>query len=127
MKIKTAKINLLITTLCAAAIALPFASQTARADDASPAPAASPAKSSASHTSGTISAVDATAKTIAIEGKKASKTFEVPDSATITGADGSATTLADLKKGDHVHITYKKGDDGKPEVVTLKVSAASTK
>jgi Cu/Ag efflux protein CusF len=125
MKIKQVKLSLLIPTLCAAAIALPFASQTARADDASPAPSASAAKTP--HSSGTITAVDATAKTITLKGKKSSKTYEVPDSATLTGADGSATTLADLKTGDHVRVTYATGDDGKPAVVTLKVSAAPSK
>jgi Cu/Ag efflux protein CusF len=124
MKIKKVKLNLLITTLFAAgALALPICAQTAPADTA--APAASPAKST-THFTGTVSAVDADGKTISAESKKAGKkTFDVTDSTKITGADGSAATLADLKTGDHIRVTFKTTDDGKLEAETVKVGTST--
>jgi Cu/Ag efflux protein CusF len=122
MKIKTVKSTLLITTFCASFLALPMVTQTAMAQDASP--AASATKASSTHITGSVTAVDASAKTITITSKTAgAKDFTVSDSTKITGADGSAATLADIKTGDHVRATFKTGDDGKDELVSLKVGS----
>jgi Cu/Ag efflux protein CusF len=120
MKITTVKSKLLITALCATALAMPLATLPARADDATPAPSAAAA---GTHFGGTVSAVDASAKTITVDSKKGgSKTFSLTDSSTLTGADGSSTTLADIKTGDHVRISYTTGSDGTTlTVTTLKV------
>jgi len=101
-------------------MALPVVTQTAFAQDASA--SASPAKVS-THASGSLTAIDTAGKTVTITSKAGgAKTYSVTDSTKITGADGAAATLADLKTGEHVRATFKTGDDGTTlELVTLKV------
>jgi len=126
MKIKNIKNTLLIPTFCASLLALPMVTLTARAQDASP--AASPAAKSSTHVTGSVTAVDTTANTITITSKAGgAKTFSVTDSTKITGADGSATTLADIKTGEHVHGSFKTGDDGKLVLTALKVGGKKSK
>jgi Cu/Ag efflux protein CusF len=121
MNIKTVKSTLLIATFSASFLALPIVTQTARAQDASP--AASPAKQS-THAAGSVTAVDSSAKTITITSKAGgAKTYSVTDSTKIIGADGAAATLADIKTGQHVRVTFKTNADGTLEAVTLKVGS----
>jgi len=145
------KLNILLPTILAAgAFALPLHAQndvpggamggTTPADQAAtPAAAttpaaveATPAASSAAaqtlHFGGMLSAVDTTANTITVQNKKQGpRTFQVTDSTKVTKTDGSAATLADLKAGDHVHGAFKKTDDGKMELLTLKIGPAAKK
>jgi len=124
MNIKTAKYKILATAVCtllAASVVLPLGTQAVRADDSTP--AASPAATKGgTHAGGSVTAVDASAKTITIQSKKGgSKTFTVGDSAKITGADGAAAALTDIKTGDHVRISFTTGDDGTLTAVSIKV------
>jgi len=132
------KINLLLPTLLAVgALALPLHAQNdvpapaVGNPAATPGPGAAPAANPAaekSHFGGTLGTVDTAANTITVQNKRQGpRTFQVTDSTKILKADGSAATLADLKTGDRVHGAFKKSDDGKMEVLTLKVGPAVKK
>jgi hypothetical protein len=69
---------------------------------------------------GTASAVDQSAKTFTIAGKKDSRVFKVTDKTTITKA-GSSATLADLPDNEAVTGSYWKQEDGTLELKTLKI------
>ena len=121
------KPNLVLTTLLAtAALTLPLCAQ-------SPAPSDSPAASAASslaaklHYGGTVSSVDATAKTITVTNKKqGTKTFARTDATKLTKTDGTVITLADIKPGDHVHGGYDTKPDGTLEALTVKSGPKTT-
>ena len=59
-------------------------------------------KTKAGHTSGALTAMDATAKTITVK-----DTYTVTDTTKIT-AKGKVITMADLHVGDTVSVTYTK-------------------
>jgi hypothetical protein len=59
-------------------------------------------KTKAGHTSGALTAMDATAKTITVK-----NTYNVTDATKLT-AKGKAITMADLHVGDTVSVTYTK-------------------
>jgi hypothetical protein len=59
-------------------------------------------KTKAGHTSGALTAMDATAKTITVK-----DTYTVTDATKFT-AKGKAITMADLHVGDTVSVTYTK-------------------
>ena len=134
------KLNLLITTILATgALALPLRAQTpAPADTPAATTEATPAATTGttaatlaaqkSHFGGKLGAVDTTAKTITVQNKRQGpRTFQVTDSTKITKTDGSPATLADLMPGDHVHGAFKTTDDGKLELLTLKIGPAKKK
>jgi len=60
---------------------------------------------------GKIEAVDATAGTVTIMHKKETKVFTVAPDCKFTGAGNKKVTLADLKVGDHVKVTYTQEGD----------------
>jgi len=88
------KFGFIVTTL---AVALVFAAPSF----------AGSTKDKADHCKGTITVIDGakgSVKVINSEGKE--KTFIVPDKIQITTADKSDATLADLKVGDTVKVTF---------------------
>lgn len=139
------KINLLIATLLSAgALSLPI-----HAQDAAPAPggaatpaamegktatpdmASSPAASPAAakmHFGGSLTAVDASGKTVTVHTKKnGDLNFTVSDTTKVTKTDGTPATLADFKVGDHAHGAFTKNGDGTMTLLTLKVGPAVKK
>ncbi|HUI05877.1 MAG TPA: hypothetical protein VL486_02615 [Verrucomicrobiae bacterium] len=92
---------------CVAAVALTVG-HSARAADEKPA-ATAMAKSEV--LVGKIESVDTTAGTITIKHKKETKTFTVASDCKITGAGNKKATLADLKAGDHIKVTYTEEGD----------------
>ena len=92
--------------VCVAAVAL-TASQSVRAADEK---AAAPVAPKSDAYSGKIEAVDVTASTITIQHKKETKTFAVAPDCKFSGA-GKKVTLADLKIGDRVKVTYTQEGD----------------
>ena len=98
--------------VCVAAVTL-LATQSVRAADEKAAPPAAPAAPvvpKGDTYTGKIQAVDVKASTITIDHKKDSKTFTVAPDCKFTGA-GKKVTLADLKIGDHVKVTYTQEGD----------------
>jgi hypothetical protein len=118
------KPNPFLTTLIAtAALTLPLCAQSpAPADSPTAAsPAASPAAAAKAHYGGTVSSVDATARTITVTNKKqGTKTFSITDATKLTKTDGTAITLADIKPGDHVHGAFDTNPDGTLLALTVK-------
>ncbi len=68
---------------------------------------------------GTISAIDKTAKTIALEDKEKNRTFQVT-SATRIHKDGKPATLDEVAVGESARGTYHE-KEGKLELSTLRV------
>ena len=93
--------------VCVAAVALTVSQSVRAADEKAAAPA--PGKSAV--LSGKIEAVDTAASTITIKHKKETKTFAVPSDCRFTGAGNKKVTLADLKVGDSVRVTYTQEGD----------------
>ncbi len=125
------RINPLLTLILASgALALPLCAQTTPSEGGSaaavsPSAAPSPAKT---HFGGTVSAVDATAKTITVDNKRdGSRTFQLTDSTKVSAGGKDTATLDDVKVGDHVHGAFQKSGDGKMELETLKVGPAGHK
>jgi hypothetical protein len=83
----------------------------ARADDAG---AAAPAKPAKVKFSGTVSAVDANAKTFTV----GDQTFTVTDDSKIS-KNGKEATLADVVVGDPAKGSYTTGADGKLDVTKV--------
>ncbi len=122
----------LITGACVAAIALcgPMAAFAASKKAASPAPSASatPATSASPAMKapraipfhGTVSSVDASAKTFTIAGKETSRIFMVTDKTVVT-KDGAAATMTDITADEKVRGSYWKHEDGKLEAKTVKI------
>jgi hypothetical protein len=65
---------------------------------------------------GAIEAIDKVAKTI----KVGEKTYQITSTTKIMKA-GKPATLEDAKVGDEVGLYFKKTDDGKMELLTLRV------
>ena len=93
-------------TVCVAAVALTAAQAVRAADEKAAAPAAPKNEMYV----GKIQAVDVKASTITIQHKKDTKTFSVAPDCKFSGA-GKKVTLADLKVGDHVKVTYTQEGD----------------
>ena len=89
-----------------AAVALAV-SQAVRAADEK---AAATAAAKSATLTGKIEAVDTTAGTITLKHKKETKIFTVAPDCKFAGA-GKKVTLADLKVGDHVKVTYTQEGD----------------
>jgi hypothetical protein len=111
----------------AAALAAP-----ALAQDTNQVPAkAKPAKSAPKKekearqqtTSGKITAVDKVLKTITLD-DKARSVLQISSDTLIT-KDGQPAIMADGAVGDAVHVTYRKGEDGKLEALLLNYGAKS--
>lgn len=121
----------LILTL---AVSLPFSGQAADKKASSAKAAASPASTAAmtekkeakSRYSGKIASVDASAKTVTIEGKT-SRFIYVTGETKLKKTDGTAATWDDLKIGEEVRGAYVKADDGKMHASTLKVGPKAEK
>jgi hypothetical protein len=84
-----------------------------------PATPAAPAKSTMAPFHGKIGAVDKTAKTITLD-EKTKRTFQVTSETKIM-KDGKPATLDDATVGDQVGGRYKKGDDGKLSILSLRL------
>lgn len=74
---------------------------------------------------GTATAVDQTAKTFTIAGKKESRVFKVTDKTTVT-KDGQPASFVDLSDNGAVSGSYWKQADGTLEAKSLKIAAASS-
>ncbi|MEO7934554.1 MAG: hypothetical protein ABIT76_15500 [Chthoniobacterales bacterium] len=124
MKLIT-KLTLLLT-LTAAPLAL------IHAQDASPVPAESSPSTKVAQAPkavpfrGTVSAVDAGAKTFTISSKDGSKVrnFSLSAAAKVT-KDGKDITLADVKAGDYARGSGVKVDENKTEVNSVKFGPKS--
>ena len=98
-----------------------------RSPSASPHQATSPAAVSSAKQStrfipfhGMISAVDQTAKTFAIAGKKRSPVFKVTDKTTITKA-GNTASMQDITENEEASGSYWKNADGTLEAKTVRL------
>ena len=91
--------------VCVAGVML-AATQVARAEEKA---AAAPA--SKSTMGGKIEAIDAKAGTITIKHKTETKTFTVGPNCTFSGEGDKKLTLADLKIGDSVKVSYAQEGD----------------
>ncbi len=69
---------------------------------------------------GTVSSVDASAKTFTIAGKESSRVFMVTDKTVVT-KDGAAATMKDIAADEKVRGSYWKHEDGKLEAKTVKI------
>jgi hypothetical protein len=121
MKTKSA----LITGACVAVLALsgPLpASAQFKSASPSPSPTASAAEKMprAIPFHGKASAIDQSAKTFAIAGKEASRTFKATDKTTVTH-EGKAASFADLADEMKVTGSYWKQSDGTLELKSLKI------
>jgi hypothetical protein len=114
---KRAILKFTTLALFSAAIAgLPAISRSA--DDAGSAgPTTKPDKSGAAKFYGTISAVDATAKTFTVD----NQTYNVVAESQMTkAADGSAATLADAVVGEPARGSFTKSSDGKMNITKVR-------
>src|SRR3989442_1367699 len=75
---------------------------------------------------GKVSAVDKTAKTVTLEGKEKSRTFQIT-SATKIAKDGKPAVMDDVIVGQTVRGLAKETATGKWEVVTLNMGAKAGK
>jgi hypothetical protein len=102
---------------------------------AEPAPGAPKAKDSAAPNSekkgrglpfhGNVAAIDRSAKTITMEGKK-QRVFHLTAETKIN-RDKKPTTIASLSAGDYVGGYAREMADGKLELVTLNIGSTTTK
>jgi hypothetical protein len=115
--------------VCAASIAfcMPLNAQLTPGTTASPAASpqgtASPAAKLATRPipfRGKVSAVDQSAKTFTVGGKRGSRVFKVTENTTITKA-GAAATMTDIVENEHVRGTCLKQDDGTFEAKTVMI------
>jgi len=109
--------------VCVASLALcmPLNAQLSPATTASP--AASPAAKPATRPipfRGKVSAVDQSAKTFTLGGKKGSRVLKVTENTTITKADAAAT-MTDIVENEQARGTYLKQADGTLEAKTVKL------
>ena len=92
------------------------------ADTAAPAPAPAPEKSAKmGKSSGTIRMVDEAARMIDVKKGEKTVSYGIDEQTKITRA-GKEISLADLKKGMHVSIRYKKVGDNRI-AATIKASS----
>jgi len=75
---------------------------------------------------GKVSAIDKTAKTIALEGKEKNRTFQITSSTKIT-KDGKPAIFDDVTAGESVGGRAKESQAGKWEVVTLNIGTKADK
>lgn len=114
----------LLTGVCIAAVA--FCGTTLAAEKKSTEPAASEAASPAAKPpratsfKGNATAIDKSAKTFTIVGKKASKVIKVTDKTTVTKA-GSPAAFSDLTENEYVTGSLWKQEDGALEAKMLKI------
>jgi hypothetical protein len=115
--------------VCAASLALcmPLNAQFSPATTATPAasphgtaPAAAKPATRPIPFRGKVSAVDQSAKTFTLGGKKGSRVFKVTENTTITKA-GAAATMTDIVADEHVRGTCLKQDDGTFEAKTVMI------
>ncbi|MEO5720798.1 MAG: hypothetical protein ABIR71_04920 [Chthoniobacterales bacterium] len=114
----------LITGLCVAAFA--FCGSLQAAEKTSPAPKkdataeapAKPPRPTSYH--GNASAIDQSAKTFSLVGKKNTRVIKVTDKSTVTKA-GASAGLSDLTENEYVSGSYWKHEDGTLEAKTLKI------
>jgi len=71
---------------------------------------------------GKVSAIDKTAKTISLEGKEKSRTFQITSETRIT-KDGKPAMLDALTVGEMVSGSYKENSAGRMEVASLNVGS----
>ena len=71
---------------------------------------------------GKVSAVDKTSKTVTLEGKEKSRTFQITSATKIT-KDGKPAVMDDVLVGQSVGGSAKETAAGKWEVVTLNLGA----
>jgi len=86
------------------------------------------AKETTHSAKGTVSAVDQTANTLTVKGKKGDETFNLSATTKIT-ENGKAITLADVKTGDSAQVWYteKAGKNDASKVVVHAMKAKTTK
>jgi len=118
--------------LCVASLAfsIPLTAQTmprkATPFSANPSATASPTASLAKQTArsipfhGMISAVDQSAKTFTIAGKKQSRVFKITDKTSITKS-GITASMQDITENEEASGSYWKNADGTLEPKTLKL------
>ena len=126
-----------VACLAAAALCAPVSasakSKKKAAPGASPSPSATASASPAAEASpsaekearaipyhGTISAVDAGAKTFTITGKVKSRVFKITDKSVLTKA-GAPATMQDVTVGELVRGSYLKQADGSMETKSVKL------
>ena len=112
-----------IAVLAAAVMALPMLTHAA---DATP-PAKPEKKARAIASRGNVASVDKVAKTVTLEGKEKSRTFQVTSETKIHDKDKKPATLDQVMAGDHVGISSRETADGKAELVTLNILAKPAK
>ncbi|HTR43557.1 MAG TPA: hypothetical protein VMH87_18245 [Pseudomonadales bacterium] len=100
-----------ISLLTLVTVAITSLSLISRADDTTAPAADKPAKSKFS---GSVTAVDASAKTFTVDGQ----TYTVTDGSKIS-RNGKSATLADVVVGDPVKGSYTTGADGKLDVTKV--------
>lgn len=130
------KNKLVITTVCAAALASTALVNANAAPKSSPSPSpsahASPAAKKETATTraipfhGTIASVDQAAKTFTIAGKEKSRVFKITDTTVITKG-GAAATMNDIVANEQVSGSYLKVADGSLEAKTVKVGPKTDK
>ncbi len=125
----------LAAILCVASLAfsIPLTAQmmprNSTPSSASPSATASPTASPAKQTArsipfhGMISAVDQSAKTFAIAGKKQSPVFKVTDKTSITKG-GNTASMKDITENEEVSGSYWKNADGTLEAKTVTLGPA---
>jgi len=124
----------LASGICAASLALSIwisaqttpqtASSPSASPKAAPSPVASPTRLSMRPIwfHGMISAVDQSAKTFTLSGKKQSRVFTVTDKTSITKA-GKPATMTDVTENEEASGSYWKNTDGMLEAKTVKLGS----
>src|SRR6266568_2547560 len=91
-----------IALLAAAVIALPLLTQAADQPATPTPPAKTEKKARALPFKGNVASVDKVAKTVTLEGKEKSRTFQVTSETKIHNKDKKPATLDEVMVGDHV-------------------------
>jgi Cu/Ag efflux protein CusF len=115
------------TTAIISFVALSFADNTAPAAKSTP-PKAKTSAPAVKTLSGVIESIDAIGNTILVKTPKATDTIKVESMTSIT-VSGKKATLADLKAGVNVSVSYKVVDESKMAVSIkekVKPAAAAT-
>jgi len=112
-----------IAVLAAAVMAMPMLTHAA---DATP-PAKPEKKAKALPFHGTVGSMDKVAKTVTLEGKEKTRTFQITSETKIHGKDKKPATLNEVAVGDHVGGSSRETADGKMELVTLNVLPPTAK
>lgn len=108
--------------LCGPATVSAEPQETSPAPATSGSPAASPAVAGpkAIPFKGKVSAIDQSAKTFTVAGKKKTRVFMVTDQ-TIVMKNGSVATIADLAENERVAGSFWKRDDGTLEAKKVRI------